>query len=362
MKADSFLLGFFACVAGVAAHTSPPPQVTLPQGRILGTRDSHNSSVFLGIPYAATTGGANRWRPPQDLSTSTETFNATEYGPTCPQAITNSYFTRQDEDCLSINIWAPSNATDLPVFVYMYGGAMVTGSSSNSQLQGNNFARKGVVYVSFNTRESIWASPNSLELGGKNETQNFSILDVEKAMEWIHDHIAAFGGNPSHIIFGGHSSGSVHVDHYLWNHPTTFLAGAVQMSANAISGPAYAPPNIALDIVAAEVGCNSGIGKLECLRNVSFSDIQTASFNATTNSWFTPVIDNITRHSDYAARFAQGEYASHVPLLTGNSDGEGTIFSIVYSAENRLVAKQVGFTCLQALRQVSKQVESLAVT
>ena len=63
---------------------------------------------------------------------------------------------------------------------------MVTGSNSNPQLQGNNFARKGVVYVNFNTRESIFAYPNTAELG----SQNFGILDVNKAMDWIHDNIA----------------------------------------------------------------------------------------------------------------------------------------------------------------------------
>lgn len=78
----------------------------------------------------------------------------------------------------------------MPVFVYMYGGAMVTGSSSNPQFQGNNFARKGVVYVSFNTRESIFAYPNSAELESATESQNFGILDVDKAMEWIFDNIA----------------------------------------------------------------------------------------------------------------------------------------------------------------------------
>lgn len=72
----------------------------------------------------------------------------------------------------------------------MYGGAMVTGSSSDPLLQGNNFARNGVIYVSFNTRESLWASPNSAELEGTGESQNFSILDVEKALEWIHENIA----------------------------------------------------------------------------------------------------------------------------------------------------------------------------
>jgi carboxylesterase type B len=219
----------------------------------------------------------------------------------------------------------------------MYGGAMVTGSNSNPQLQGTNFARNGVVYVNFNTRESLFAAPNSAELecDDPEASQNFNILDVEKALDWVHENIEAFGGNPDHIVFGGHSSGSVQVDHFLWNRPDTWLAGAVQMSANAMSGPGYAPQNEALDAVAAEVGCPaSGNGQIDCLRKVDFSSFLTANFNATTNVWFTPVIDDITRHSNYSARFAAGQYASHVPLLTGTSNGEGTIFSIVYGAEN----------------------------
>lgn len=106
------------------------------------------------------------------------------------------------------------------------------------------------------------------------------------------------------------------------------------MSANAISGPAYAPMNEALDIVAAEVGCGTGEGQLACLRELNMYDFQTAYFNSTANTWFTPYIDNITRFADYPARFNAGQYPSHVPLLTGNSNGEGTIFSIVYSAED----------------------------
>jgi carboxylesterase type B len=119
----------------------------------------------------------------------------------------------------------------------MYGGAMVTGSSSNPQLVGTNFARKGVVFVSFNTRESIFAYPNSAELQNAAGSQNFGILDVDKALQWVRDNIADFGGNPDRIVFGGHSSGSVQVDHYLWNQPQTWLAGAVEMSSRGACEP-----------------------------------------------------------------------------------------------------------------------------
>lgn len=211
---------------------------------------------------------------------------------------------------------------------------MVTGSGSNPALVGTNFARKGIVFVSFNTRESLWAYPNSAELSGKQESQNFGILDVDKALQWVRDNIAQFGGNPDHVVFGGHSSGSVQVDHYLWNHPDTWLVGAVQMAANAKSGPAVAPTNEALDLVAAEVNCPIGAGQLDCLRKVDVYAFQTKAFNASLNTYFTPVVDEITRYQNYASRFAAGKYASNVPLLTGNSDQEGAIFGLVYGNEN----------------------------
>ncbi|PVI00360.1 alpha/beta-hydrolase [Periconia macrospinosa] len=334
------------------------PTVTLTQGIVKGSVDTSGNSVFLGIPFADTTGGDNRWKAPQDVPKAQPgaVFDATKYGPTCPQAISGTSFSQQDENCLNLNIWAPASALNssspadepvapesgnvttacasLPVFVYMYGGAMVTGSSSNPQFQGNNFARKGVIFVSFNTRESIYAYPNSAELQNSTTSQNFGILDVDKALQWVRDNIAAFGGDPNRIVFGGHSSGSVQVDHYLWNHPDTWLAGAVQMAANAKSGPAVAPVNHALDIVAAEVGCPTGAGQLDCLRKVDVYAFQTEKFNATYNTWFTPAVDEITRFQDYEKRFAEGKYASHVPLITGNSDQEGSVFGLVYGGIN----------------------------
>lgn len=106
------------------------------------------------------------------------------------------------------------------------------------------------------------------------------------------------------------------------------------MSANAKSGPGYAPENVALDVVAGEVGCGTGRGQLDCLRQVDIYDLETTYFNSTSNTWFCPAIDDITRFSDYVARYKADKYPSHVPLITGNSNGEGTVFSVVYGGEN----------------------------
>ncbi|CAP79982.1 hypothetical protein E8E15_006670 [Penicillium rubens] len=324
-------------------HTCRPPpfcpSVTVEQG-VLNGFSQNDTNVFLGIPFAETTAGENRWKAPKPIgSYPNGRFEAATYGPSCAQAMSGTAITDQSEDCLSLNIWTPQQGVDLPVFVYIYGGAMVTGGSSNAQWQGHNFARNDVIYVNLNYRESIYASPNAPELQG--ESQNFGILDVELALEWIHNNIEAFGGDKSRIVLGGHSSGGVHVDHYLWNHPDTFLAGAIEMSANAHSGPAYAPAGVALKQVVQEMldagvtlDCTAEDYTLDCLRAADTYAFQTSSFNSTVNTWFSPAVDEITRFSNYTDRFVNGHYPTSLPLIVGNSDQEGEIFGYVYGSEN----------------------------
>ncbi|KAL2832906.1 Alpha/Beta hydrolase protein [Aspergillus cavernicola] len=326
-------------LVGAARACVCSPSVAVEQGVVNGFVQN-DTKAFLGIPFAQTTAGENRWRAPKSISSFPGgSFDATAYGPSCAQAMSGTTITAQSEDCLNLNIWTPLSGTDLPVFVYVYGGAMVTGGNSNAQWQGHNFARKDVIYVNLNYRESIYASPNAPELEG--ESQNFGIMDVELALQWVHDNIQAFGGNKSHIVMGGHSSGAVHVDHYLWTHPHTFLAGAIEMSANAQSGPGYAPAGVALKQVVQDtldagvtLDCTADNYTLDCLRAVDTYAFQTTYFNSTSNTWFSPVVDNINRFSNYADRFAQGHYPKSLPLIVGNSDQEGKIFGYVYASEN----------------------------
>ncbi|KAJ5512058.1 hypothetical protein N7463_001610 [Penicillium fimorum] len=347
-------MGFFLRILSLTAtavalvtaqpHGCPPassssPRATVEQGVVKGC-SQNDANVFLGIPFAETTAGENRWKAPKPIgSFPNGGFKATAYGPSCAQVMSGTAITGQSEDCLNLNIWTPKQGTKHPVFVYIYGGAMVTGGSSNAQWQGSNFARKDVIYVNFNYRESIYASPNAPELQG--QSQNFGIMDVELAMEWIYNNIEAFGGDKSRIVLGGHSSGGVHVDHYLWNHPDTFLAGAIEMSANAQSGPGYAGAGVAMKQVVQSMldagvtlGCTAENYTLECLRGADTYAFQTSEFNSTLNTWFSPAVDEITRFSNYTDRFVQGYYPKSLPLIVGNSDQEGEIFGYVYGSEN----------------------------
>ncbi|KAA8903280.1 Alpha/Beta hydrolase protein [Sphaerosporella brunnea] len=328
---------FSHLVVGISIFAARPalcqkqPIAVTTTGTVAGLIEEGNY-VWRGIPYAQSTGGQNRWKSPQPLENQETYFNATAYGFTCPQAYRSTFnFTAQDEDCLNLNIWTPASGKKLPVFVYIYGGAMVTGSNSDPTLTGANFAAKGVIYVNLNHRMNIFGFPNSPELEG---VQNFGIQDVAAALDWIHENIAAFGGDPSHIVLGGHSSGSVMVDHYLWTHKDTWLAGAIEMSANAVSGPPYALQPVGLNTMSAEVGCPTGTGQLACLRTKSIFEIETANFNSTYNTWFAPIIDNTTYFKTYdAARYAES-FPKNVPLVVGNADKEGAIFGLIYSFEN----------------------------
>lgn len=108
------------------------------------------------------------------------------------------------------------------------------------------------------------------------------------------------------------------------------------MSANAASGPGNAPQNVGLESIGAEVGCTDTTSLLACLREIDIYTLETTSFNSSVNTWFVPAVDNKTRYSvaEYTNSFAAGQYPSNIPLLTGNSNGEGTIFSLVYGGEN----------------------------
>ena len=85
------------------------PTVVLDQGLVHGFQEN-NTNVFLGIPFAETTGGQNRWKAPQRVvSSQTAEYNATQYGPSCAQAMSGDSIVAQSEDCLNLNVGYPFN-------------------------------------------------------------------------------------------------------------------------------------------------------------------------------------------------------------------------------------------------------------
>jgi para-nitrobenzyl esterase len=116
------------------------------------------------------------------------------------------------EDCLYLNVWAPEKpaAPKLPVMVWIHGGGFVNGGSSPAVYDGSQFARRGIVFVSFNYRLGrfgFFAHPGLTKESPDAPLGNYGYLDQIAALQWVQKNIAAFGGDPKNVTLFGESAG-----------------------------------------------------------------------------------------------------------------------------------------------------------
>ncbi|MBV8738684.1 MAG: carboxylesterase/lipase family protein [Alphaproteobacteria bacterium] len=179
---------------------------------------------FKGIPYGASTAGANRFLPPRPPVPWAEVRDATSYIAQSPQSRSGhsrrpelEHFasppdtTPESEDCLRLNVWTPGiGAAKRPVMVWLHGGGFSFGSSNNARLEGTNLCKRGdVVLVTVNQRLNIFGHLDLSEaIGGEYaQSGNAGTLDMVAALEWVRDNIAVFGGNPDNVTIFGESGG-----------------------------------------------------------------------------------------------------------------------------------------------------------
>lgn len=157
--------------------------------------------TFLGVPYAQPPRGELRFRAPQPVNPWSGERDATKWAPKAPQPdLTGRGFTG-DEDCLYLNVYAPAAPGPYPVLVWIHGGGGVQGSPH--QFDASAYARRGVVVVTVAYRLGVLGM---LYLPGVAEP-NLSLRDQVAALEWVRDHVAAFGGDPARVTLGGQSNG-----------------------------------------------------------------------------------------------------------------------------------------------------------
>jgi para-nitrobenzyl esterase len=195
------------------AGTDP---VKVDGGLVAGKLAAGNVRAYLGIPYAASTAGENRWREPQPVKPWTGVRAADQYGAPCAQRAGRGGGPAPSEDCLFLNVWAPANSAGkkLPVIVFLHGAGYSTGSGAGAMLSGETLARKGVVFVNLNYRLSVLASLAHPELSAESPHKtsgNYIHLDQVAALQWVHRNIANFGGDPNNVTLSGQSSGAIDV-------------------------------------------------------------------------------------------------------------------------------------------------------
>jgi len=171
---------------------APVPTIQSDSGLIAGKVLDSGVKAWLGIPYAKPPVRELRWREPQPNAWK-GVYNADRKMPECIQVLRphniNHYFGEEPtcEDCLYMNIWAPPDSTEasrLPVIIFIYGGGGTIGSSGMANYDGEQVAKRGAIFVNFNYRVGIlgfMAHPElTKEQGG--HSGNYGYLDQNAAL------------------------------------------------------------------------------------------------------------------------------------------------------------------------------------
>ncbi|KQB59598.1 carboxylesterase/lipase family protein [Acidovorax sp. SD340] len=199
--------------AGTAA-----PLVTLPHGGQLRGLWEQGVRVFRGVPYAQAPRGTLRFAAPVPALPWPGVRDATEFAPMAPQLPRTA---RADapilggEDCLAVNVWAPpaEPGARLPVMVWVHGGGVFRGAASEPLYDGASFARPGGVFVSLQYRlgiDGFLHFEDEAEAGspGGAAPANRGLLDLLAALQWVREHISAWGGDPAQVTVFGQSAGA----------------------------------------------------------------------------------------------------------------------------------------------------------
>ena len=199
-------------------------------GKVQGVLEE-DVMIFKGVPYAAPPVGDLRWKPPVDPEPWGGIRICDTYATPAMQPIFGKTEKRKDdpfepytsdfyymgrpmpsEDCLYLNIATDAGSADekRPVFMWFHGGGLAMGYSYEIEFNPTVLAKKGVVVVSVGQRLNLFgylALPQlSAEQGGI--SGNYGLMDEVKALDWVRENIAAFGGDPDNITIGGQSGGT----------------------------------------------------------------------------------------------------------------------------------------------------------
>lgn len=287
--------------------------------------------IFKGIPFAAPPVGDLRWKRPAPVTPWTgvmacTTFSASPFqpDPTPFMMYTEEYLipdTPISEDCLYLNVWthAESSDAELPVLVWMYGGGFATGGSACPIYDGEELARKGIVFVSLNYRVGPFgflAHPDLTKESTVGASGNYGLLDQVAALKWVRNNISMFGGDPDRVTIAGQSAGAASV-HCLMVSPLSkgLFHGAIGQSGSALMAPIQMLKDAEQE--GAVKGAAMGIGTIDSLRDLSADSILSGF-----GTQFRPILDGYVLAKNPREMMSESDY-NDVPLLVGWNLEEG---------------------------------------
>ncbi|KAL6411477.1 Lipase 5 [Ilyonectria robusta] len=342
--------------------------VAVPSGTVIGLSLSGVES-FKGIPFADPPTGSLRLRPPQKLSKSLGTFDATDLlGPSCPQMFIttggNSVITEflsaflsipllqvvtGQEDCLTISVQRPAGTKagdNLPVLFWIFGGGFELGSPAmydGSSLLGTGIDQdQPFIFVAVNYRVAGFGFMPGAEILADGSA-NLGLLDQRMGLEWVADNIKSFGGDPDKVTIWGESAGAISVldQMVLYGGDANYngkplFRGAIMNSGSVVpAAPVDGIKGQAIyDAVVKSAGCTKAADTLECLRGLDYDDFLDAansvpgilSYNALALSYL-PRPDGKVLPDSPEVLIQTGRYHA-VPMINGDQEDEGTLFAL----------------------------------
>jgi len=324
-------------------------------------------TIFKGIPFAAPPVGEFRWRPPQPVTPWEGVRDASEFGPDCAQsgwgAAPGTISEGSSEDCLYLNLWKPTGAkpgANLPVMVWIHGGAFVGGSGSGSS--GNAFARQGVILMTINYRLGRlghFAFPALSEEHPEEPKGSYAFMDQIAALEWVQKNIAAFGGDPENVTIFGFSAGGVSI-HSLMTIPDAkgLFHKAISHSGGGRDGVLTGRPireenadplyKVSAETIGINFARKHGIegtdaAALAKLRTLSVEEIvdggQETDGQGGPRTYSGPILDGTLVVETAESAYKAGKQAN-VPLIIGNCSAEiGGAFISTSSSKEELFSQ-----------------------
>jgi para-nitrobenzyl esterase len=321
-----------------APALASPTLVIAPDGTFQGKFDlTGTMREFLGMRYAQPPTGSLRWRPPQPVTPSVATQDATQFGNHCPQPSSIFGNGTLTEDCLFLNVFTPIHSgdhdrsgdhdeTDMrPVMVWIHGGSLLVGESDD--YNPIKLVQRGVIVVTINYRLGALGFLAHPALTGESPDQisgNYGIGDQQAALKWVRRNIRAFGGNPENVTIFGESAGGLSTLVHLVS-PTAgglFHRAIVESGAYDLTQPTLAQGEATGINFANTVGCNqpNSADVLTCLRGLPVSTIR-----AHQNPTPAPKVDGKVLTQSVGAALGSGQF-NRVPLMNGTNHDEGNFF------------------------------------
>jgi len=325
---------FFVAFHNIKAQV---PIVKTLNGSVSGSSQGE-INIFKGIPFASPPVGELRWKAPHPVANWSGvrkciSFSASPYQPKPePFLCWSVEFIAPpeplSEDCLYLNIWtvAKNSNERRPVFVWIYGGGLTSGSAACAIYDGEEMAKRGIVFVSINYRVGPFGFMANPELSKeqKNASGNYGIMDQIAALQWVQKNIAAFGGDPGHVTIAGQSAGSISVNALLASPLAKGLFQGAILQSGGILGSHMVASLQDAEAIGAALQKKTGAGSLEELRKKPADEILKAS-QSLGSMRMGLTSDGYVLPKDINAYFKEGKQ-NDVPVIMGWVSGDAMLF------------------------------------